>query len=81
MTILPYSLQKDKTPITLSLSKGGWPSHSCFDGLNTDGLMVEKYGDGTLISGRRAFQKPVADGVKLWNAIRDVPLSKEITVV
>jgi len=33
-----------------------------------------------LISGRKAFQKSMADGVKLLNAIQDVYLCKDITV-
>jgi class I fructose-bisphosphate aldolase len=33
-----------------------------------------------LISGRKAFQKPMKDGIELLNAIQDVYLSKEITV-
>ena len=33
-----------------------------------------------LISGRKAFQRPMAEGVKLLNAIQDVYLAKEITV-
>src|SRR6185369_16826749 len=33
-----------------------------------------------LISGRKAFQKPMPDGVKILNAIQDVYLAKEITV-
>jgi class I fructose-bisphosphate aldolase len=33
-----------------------------------------------LISGRKAFQRPMRDGVHLLNAIQDVYLSKEITV-
>lgn len=33
-----------------------------------------------LISGRKAFQKPMADGVELLNAIQSVYLTKEITV-
>ncbi len=33
-----------------------------------------------LISGRKAFQKPFDDGVKLLNAIQDVYLCKEITI-
>ena len=34
-----------------------------------------------LISGRKAFQKPMAEGVKLLNAIQDVYLCQEIKVV
>jgi fructose-bisphosphate aldolase, class I len=33
-----------------------------------------------LISGRKAFQKPVKDGVALLNAVQDVYLDKAITV-
>ncbi len=43
--------------------------------------VVNKRGGGTgLISGRKAFQRPMADGVELLNAIQDVYLSKEITI-
>ena len=43
--------------------------------------VVNKRGGGTgLISGRKAFQRPMDGGVKLLNAIQDVYLSKEITV-
>jgi class I fructose-bisphosphate aldolase len=33
-----------------------------------------------LISGRKAFQKPMKEGVALLNAIQDVYLANEITV-
>lgn len=33
-----------------------------------------------LISGRKAFQKPMPEGVKLLNAIQDVYLCKEVTI-
>jgi class I fructose-bisphosphate aldolase len=43
--------------------------------------VINKRAGGTgLISGRKAFQKPMPDGVKILNAIQDVYLSKEITV-
>jgi class I fructose-bisphosphate aldolase len=43
--------------------------------------VINKRAGGTgLISGRKAFQRPFADGVKLLNTIQDVYLSKEITV-
>jgi class I fructose-bisphosphate aldolase len=34
-----------------------------------------------LISGRKAFQRPMKEGIALLNAIQDVYLSKEVTVV
>ena len=43
--------------------------------------VINKRGGGTgLISGRKAFQRPMAEGVELLNAIQDVYLSNEITV-
>ncbi len=43
--------------------------------------VVNKRGGGMgLISGRKAFQRPMNEGVKLLNAIQDVYLTKEITV-
>ena len=43
--------------------------------------VINKRGGGTgLISGRKAFQRPMAEGVELLNAIQDVYLAKEITV-
>lgn len=33
-----------------------------------------------LICGRKSFQRPMADGVKLLNTIQDVYLEKAITV-
>ncbi len=43
--------------------------------------VINKRGGGMgLISGRKAFQRPMHDGVRLLNAIQDVYLSKEITV-
>ncbi len=43
--------------------------------------VINKRAGGTgLISGRKAFQKPFEDGVKLLHAIQDVYLSKDVTV-
>jgi len=43
--------------------------------------VVNKRGGGTgLISGRKAFQRPMAEGVELLNAIQDVYLCKDVTV-
>jgi class I fructose-bisphosphate aldolase len=43
-------------------------------------VINKRAGGMGLISGRKAFQKPMADGVKLLNAIQDVYLAKEITI-
>jgi class I fructose-bisphosphate aldolase len=43
--------------------------------------VINKRGGGMgLISGRKAFQRPMAEGVRLLNAIQDVYLNQEITV-
>ena len=43
--------------------------------------VINKRGGGMgLISGRKAFQRPMNEGVQLLNAIQDVYLSQEITV-
>jgi fructose-bisphosphate aldolase, class I len=43
--------------------------------------VINKRGGGTgLISGRKAFQRPMNEGVQLLNAIQDVYLTEEITV-
>ncbi|MCB0266462.1 MAG: fructose-bisphosphate aldolase, partial [Calditrichaeota bacterium] len=43
--------------------------------------VINKRAGGTgLISGRKAFQKPMKDGVELLNAIQDVYLCKDVTI-
>ncbi len=43
--------------------------------------VINKRGGGTgLISGRKAFQRPMSEGIELLNAIQDVYLTTEITV-
>jgi class I fructose-bisphosphate aldolase len=43
-------------------------------------VINKRAGGMGLISGRKAFQKPLKDGVALLNAIQDVYLCKEVTV-
>lgn len=43
-------------------------------------VINKRAGGMGLISGRKAFQKPMTDGVKLLNTIQDVYLEKEITI-
>jgi fructose-bisphosphate aldolase, class I len=43
-------------------------------------VINKRAGGMGLISGRKAFQKPMADGVSLLNAIQDVYLAKDVTV-
>ena len=43
-------------------------------------VINKRAGGMGLISGRKAFQRPIKDGVALLNAIQDVYLSKEVTI-
>lgn len=43
--------------------------------------IINKRGGGMgLISGRKAFQRPMTEGIEILNAVQDVYLSKEITI-
>ena len=43
--------------------------------------VINKRAGGTgLISGRKAFQRPMAEGVELLNAIQDVYLDDSVTI-
>lgn len=43
-------------------------------------VINKRAGGMGLISGRKAFQKPMPEGIKILNAIQDVYLTKEVTV-
>ncbi|HVV01630.1 MAG TPA: class I fructose-bisphosphate aldolase, partial [Verrucomicrobiae bacterium] len=43
-------------------------------------VINKRAGGMGLISGRKAFQRPLRDGIELLNAIQDVYLSKEVTI-
>ncbi len=43
-------------------------------------VINKRAGGMGLISGRKAFQKPMGDGVNILNAIQDVYLDKEVTI-
>ena len=43
-------------------------------------VINKRAGGMGLISGRKAFQKPIKDGVALLNAIQDVYASPEVTI-
>jgi class I fructose-bisphosphate aldolase len=43
-------------------------------------VINKRAGGMGLISGRKAFQRPLKDGVGLLNAIQDVYLNKDVTI-
>lgn len=46
----------------------------------TTAVINKRAGGHGLISGRKAFQKPMKEGVQLLNSIQDVYLSKDVTI-
>ena len=46
----------------------------------TTAVINKRAGGHGLISGRKAFQKPMNEGVELLNAIQDVYLDESITI-
>ncbi len=43
-------------------------------------VINKRAGGSGLISGRKAFQRPMSEGVELLNAVQDVYLSPAVTI-
>jgi fructose-bisphosphate aldolase, class I len=62
------------------INSGGASGANDFGDAVTTSVINKRAGGTGLISGRKAFQRPMAEGVKLLNTIQDVYLTKEVTV-
>lgn len=62
------------------INSGGASGENDFADAAVTAVVNKRAGGHGLISGRKAFQRPMAEGVKLLNAIQDVYLDKSITV-
>jgi class I fructose-bisphosphate aldolase len=62
------------------INSGGASGSNDFGEAAITAVINKRAGGSGLISGRKAFQRPMADGVKLLNTIQDVYLDKSITV-
>ncbi len=62
------------------INSGGPSGENDFAEAVRTAVINKRAGGMGLISGRKAFQKPMAEGVKLLNAIQDVYLCKDVTV-
>lgn len=62
------------------INSGGASGENDFAEAAKTAVINKRAGGMGLISGRKAFQRPMAEGVKLLNTIQDVYLTKEITV-
>jgi class I fructose-bisphosphate aldolase len=62
------------------INSGGASGDNDFADAAKTAVINKRAGGMGLISGRKAFQRPMDEGVKLLNTIQDVYLAKEITV-
>jgi fructose-bisphosphate aldolase, class I len=62
------------------INSGGASGANDFEEAVATAVINKRAGGTGLISGRKAFQRPMAEGIKLLNAVQDVYLAKEITV-
>jgi len=62
------------------INSGGASGANDFEDAVATAVINKRAGGTGLISGRKAFQRPMAEGVKLLNTIQDVYLSKTVTV-
>ena len=62
------------------INSGGASGANDFEEAAATAVINKRAGGTGLISGRKAFQRPMNEGVKLLNTIQDVYLSKEVTV-
>jgi len=62
------------------INSGGPSGKNDFGDAVTTAVINKRAGGMGLISGRKAFQRPMAEGVRLLNAIQDVYLCDEVTI-
>ena len=62
------------------INSGGASGANDFEEAVATAVINKRAGGTGLISGRKAFQRPMKDGVQLLNAIQDVYLSSEVTI-
>ena len=62
------------------INSGGPSSENDLQQVTASAVINKRAGGTGLISGRKTFQKPMKEGVKLFHAIQDVYLNKDITI-
>jgi class I fructose-bisphosphate aldolase len=62
------------------INSGGASGANDFEEAVVTAVINKRAGGVGLISGRKAFQRPLAEGIQLLNAVQDVYLSPEVTV-
>ena len=62
------------------INSGGASGANDFEDAVKTAVINKRAGGMGLISGRKAFQRPIGEGVKLLNMIQDVYLNDEVTI-
>ena len=62
------------------INSGGASGENDFGDATLTAVVNKRAGGTGLICGRKAFQRPMAEGVKLLNTIQDVYLCREVTI-
>ena len=62
------------------INSGGPSGSNDFAEAVKTAVINKRAGGQGLISGRKAFQRPIAEGAKLLHTIQDVYLTKEVTI-
>jgi class I fructose-bisphosphate aldolase len=62
------------------INSGGASGDNDFGDAAVTAVINKRAGGQGLISGRKAFQRPMAEGVKILNTIQDVYLDKNVTI-
>ena len=62
------------------INSGGASGANDFADAVKTAVINKRAGGMGLISGRKAFQRPLAEGIKLLNTIQDVYLNDDVTI-
>ena len=82
MVASKLSVSERSTSVCIGLINSGGESHGSSDLRDAviTAVVNKRAGGMGLISGRKAFQKPMNEGVELLNTIQDVYLDSSITI-
>jgi class I fructose-bisphosphate aldolase len=78
--VVPGGSLRLPTRCPLHLACGGASGENDFAEAAKTAVINKRAGGMGLISGRKAFQRPMAEGVKLLNTIQDVYLDPKVTI-
>jgi class I fructose-bisphosphate aldolase len=75
-----YQVANDYMGRILLINSGGASGENDLSQAVETAVINKRAGGGGLISGRKAFQKPMKEGIELLHAIQEVYLSKDVTI-